>query len=349
MAEWKNVVVSPDATVEEAILRIDTSGTQVALVANGEGKLLGIVTDGDVRRAVLNKIDLSSPVTDIMNRQPTTASDSMSREEMLSLLRKKVYHHLPIVGKHGDLVGLVTITDLLSQTEHENWVVLMVGGLGKRLHPLTESIPKPLLSVGEKPILEGIIENFEVQGFRNIFLAVNHQANQIEEYFGDGSSLGVNISYVRESERLGTAGALSLLPHVPKHPIIVMNGDLLTQVKFENLLRFHGEQNASATMAVREYDIEIPFGVVSQKGDRISSIEEKPVHSYYVNAGIYALNPEALSVVPSNELFNMTTLFEKLMEDGRKTSAFPLREYWIDVGRIEEYERAQKEWPKNNT
>lgn len=346
MDNWKSVVVAPETSLRDAIAVIDRSAHQVALVATAEGALVGVLTDGDIRRAVLAAKSLELPVSEVMGRQPTTAKTSTSREDILALMRRKVIHHLPLIDDSGRLAGLATLSDLAGIAEQSNWVVLMVGGLGTRLSPLTNETPKALLEVGGKRILETIIESFAEQGFHTIYLAVNHKADMIRDYFGGGEKLGVRIEYLHERIRLGTAGALSLLPTPPTAPVIVMNGDLLTRVNFASLLAFHNSQGVEATMAVREYDVRVPYGVVRLQGARIASIEEKPVQRHFVNAGIYVLSPATIARVPKDTYEDMPTLFERVMEAGRPTAAYPLREFWIDVGRMEELERAHVEWTR---
>lgn len=348
MANWKKVIVTPEATLADAIAKVDAAGLQVALVLAPDNSLLGILTDGNIRRAILAGKSLGVPVSEVMNRQPVTVPASMSREEMLALMRRTTHHHLPLIDNARRVVGLVTLDELIGVAERPNWVVLMAGGLGTRLQPLTDECPKPLLAVGGKPILETILESFAEQGFKRIFLSVNFKAEMIRNHFGAGDRWGVQVEYLLESTRLGTAGALSLLPEKPSAPIVVMNGDLITRTNFENLLRFHVAQGATATMAVREYDFQVPYGVVRLDGARIEAIEEKPVQKFFVNAGIYALSPEALDHLPAETFFDMPTLFEHLITAGKNTAAFPLREYWLDIGRLEEFERAQLEWVRDN-
>ena len=344
MANWKDVVVSPETPLGDAIAKIDASGLQVALVLAPDSCLLGILTDGNIRRAILAGKSLRVPVSEVMNPQPTVVPASTPRDEKLTLMRRMTLHHLPLVDEVGQVVGLATLDELIGATERPNWVVLMAGGLGTRLKPLTDECPKPLLAVGGRPILETILENFAEQGFKRIFLSVNHKAEMIRNYFGAGDHWGVQIEYLHESTRLGTAGALSLLSEKPASPVIVMNGDLLTHTNFDNLLQFHVTQGAVATMAVREYDFQVPYGVVRLNGARIESLEEKPVQKFFVNAGIYVLSPEALEHLPTKTLFDMPTLFEHLIAAGKTAAAYPLREYWLDIGRLEEFERAQREW-----
>ncbi len=344
MANWTDVVVPPQMPLLEVIAKVTSSGLQVALVATPDDRLLGVVTDGNIRRALLAGRDLQVPVSEIMTVQPASVLASSSRSELLALMRQKGVHHLPLVDDAGRLVGLSTLDSLLGPAPRPNWVVLMVGGRGTRLQPLTDDIPKPLLRIGGKPILENILESLSEQGFRRVFFSVNYKAQMIRDYFGSGERWGVDVDYLHETTDLGTAGSLSLLPATPEAPIVVMNGDLVTLANFGSLLRFHEEQSAAATMAVREYELQVPYGVVQLGGDRIASIVEKPVHKFFVNAGIYVLSPEALAGIPAESFFDMTSLFEKLIAAGHTTAAYPLREYWLDIGQIEEFERAKREW-----
>ena len=344
MANWKNVIVLPETPLADAIAKIDGSGLQVALILAADSSLLGILTDGNIRRAILAGKSLRVPVSEVMNLQPTMVPASTPRDEKLALMRRMAIHHLPLVDDAGRVVGLATLDDLIGAAEHPNWVVLMAGGLGTRLQPLTDECPKPLLAVGGRPILETILESFAEQGFKRIFLSVNHKAEMIRNHFGTGERWGVQVEYLHENIRLGTAGALTLLPERPTTSIVVMNGDLLTRTNFDNLLQFHNAQDAVATMAVREYDFQVPYGVVRLNGAHIEAIEEKPVQRFFVNAGIYVLSPEALDHLPTKTLFDMPTLFEHLIAAGKTTAAYPLREYWLDIGRLDEFERAQREW-----
>lgn len=344
MKDWRDIVVRPQTPLREAIAVIDRTGHQFALVLQEDDRLEGVLSDGDVRRAVLRGVDLHVPTAEVMNRDPLTADAGASNAELLAQMRRKVLRHLPLVDAGRRVVDVVLLETLMGAMERPNHVVLMAGGLGSRLMPLTERCPKPMLKVGGKPILESILENFYEQGFRRFHFAVNYLAEMFIEHFGDGHKWGVEITYLHENKRLGTAGALSLLPEVPQDPIIVMNGDLLTRMRFDNLLDFHVEHRAAATMTVREYDFQVPYGVVKLDGHHIAAMEEKPVQRFFVNAGIYALSPEALGHIPADTFFDMPTLFEKLMQQGGTTSAYPLREYWLDIGRMEEFERAQHEW-----
>ena len=349
MATWRDVVVGPQVSLKEAIAKVTSSGLQVALVASADDTLLGVLTDGNIRRAILAGRGLDVPVSEVMTTKPTAVLASTRRSELLAVMRQKGIRHLPLLNESGRVIGLATLDALLDSAERPNWVVLMAGGRGTRLQPLTDDTPKPLLEVGGKPILESILGSLSEQGFRRIFLSVNYRAEMIQEHFGSGERWRVNVEYLHERTRLGTAGALSLLPETPEAPVIVMNGDLLTLINFGSLLQFHDEQVAAATMAVRECDIQVPYGVVSLDGVRIQSIAEKPVQKYFANAGIYVLSPQALAHLPGESFFDMPMLFERLIAAGLSTVAYPLREYWVDIGQLEEFERAKREWLPGRT
>lgn len=342
-ANWQDIVISPQTPLREAIAKMDSSALQVVLVLNTDQTLAGILTDGDVRRAILAGKDLQSCTSEVMNCQPTAVPASLPRSEMLAIMRRKVLHQLPLLAPDHQVIGLVTLDELIGAVQKPNWVILMAGGLGTRLHPLTKECPKPLLTVGGKPILEIILENFAEQGFKHIFISVNYKAEMIQDYFGQGDRWGVEINYIHEKQNLGTAGALSLLVERPTTPMIVMNGDILTRTSCDSLLKFHEEQKAVATMAVREYDWQVPYGVVCMDGVKIKTIEEKPVQRFFVNAGIYALSPAVLEYIPQNTFFDMPTLFERLIAGNQPTVAYPFREYWMDIGRMSDLEKANQQ------
>jgi len=302
------------------------------------------VTDGDIRRGILKGLAFSEPVRQIMNPRPTVMAGDSGREMALAMMKRKGLHHLPLVDGEGVVIGLDTLDEMIQSRVKDNWVVLMAGGLGSRLRPLTQDCPKPMLKVGNKPLLETIIENFVEHGFRRFYISVNYMAEVVKSYFGDGSRFGIEIRYLHESKRLGTAGALSLLPEAPGEPLFVMNGDLLTKVNFGQLLDFHLTHGALATMCVREYDHQVPYGVVKIDNHRITGIEEKPVQRFFVNAGIYVLAPEALRFIPAQEALDMPALFQQMIVQGRETVVFPVREYWLDVGHLADYERANGEY-----
>lgn len=341
---WRQVTVSAETPLADTIARVDASALQVALVADETEKLVGVVTDGDIRRAILRGVTLDSPTSTVMNPHPKTLRVGVSREVILAFMRVHVVRQVPLLDAKGTIVELALLDDLVGARELPNWVVLMAGGLGTRLRPLTETLPKPMLPVAGKPILESIVLSVVEQGFRRIFLAINYKAEMIREHFGDGSQWGVSIEYLQEKAQLGTAGALSLLPEPPEASMVVMNGDLLTHANLTSLLDFHDDHKSAGTMAVREYDFRVPYGVVDLDGTSISGIEEKPLQRFFVNAGIYALSPTAVKMIPRDKVFDMPSLFALLIESGMNTIAYHLREYWLDIGRLEELERAQQEW-----
>jgi len=344
MRDIQDIIVKSNITIKQALGIIDKSSKQILLVIDENEKLIGTLNDGDIRRGLLGGISLEDEIEKIYFKNPTVASINDTKESIIRLAASKKIHQIPLVDSDGKLVGLDILDELIGKKKKPNKVVLMVGGLGTRLRPLTENTPKPMLMVGHKPILQTIVEKFAEYGFVDIVMCVNYKSNIIQEYFGDGSLFGVNIEYIFEEKRMGTAGALSLLKEIPSEPFFVMNGDLLTNVNFEHLFHYHLSNNAMATMCVREYDFQVPYGVVNIENGKIMSIKEKPVQKFFVSAGIYMLNPEVVKHVSKDTFYDMPTLFEKLIEQNYNTLSFPIREYWMDIGRIEEYERANNEY-----
>lgn len=344
MRDWRDTVVKPGATIRDAIAQIDASAAQIALVVNDEGRLLGTVTDGDVRRALLGGRTLDVPVEKIMRPNPTSVGADQPREAVLTLMQARTLRQIPVLNHQGVVVGLEVLDELLKPPDRENWVLLMAGGLGSRLRPLTQDCPKPMLRVGDRPILEHIIESFVAHGFRRFFISVFYLSDMIEAHFGDGSQWGARIEYLRETDRLGTAGGLSLLPQKPTDPLLVMNGDLLTKVNFSQFLDFHTSHNAVATMGVRTYEHQIPYGVVSVDGQRLLSIEEKPKQRCFVSAGIYLLDPDVVAAVEPGRYLDMPSLFQNLVTEGRNAVVFPVREYWLDIGRLEDFNQASGDY-----
>lgn len=342
MKHWRATLIGPTSTIREAVETLDRAAMQVAVVVDEEGRLRGVVTDGDVRRGMLKGLKLDEPVAAVMNARPTCASPSETRETLLALMQSKKVHQIPVVDDEGRLVGLEVMDEILSVQPRPNTVLLMAGGLGTRLRPLTENRPKPLLKVGDKPILETILEKCKGYGLTRFAISVNYKAEMIEEYFGDGRERGVQITYLREPERRGTAGALALLDPRPRDPIVVMNGDLITDLNLSHLLDFHHRQGSTATMCVREHEFTVPYGVVELDGHRILSLHEKPKQNFFVNAGVYVIDPSVIDRVPSSYC-DMTDIFEDLIDAGEDTAVFPVREYWLDIGRPEDYERANRQ------
>ena len=341
-----DIKLSINSTIKDALQTINNGGLQIAIVVDENDALVGTVTDGDIRRGLLNGLDLNSSVSLVVHKSPSIASVGDTKESILKIALAKKLHKIPLVDELGKLVGIEDIEDIIKPVGKTNRVILMVGGLGTRLRPLTQDTPKPMLKVGNKPILQTIVEKFAEYGFVNITMCVNFNASIIRDYFGDGKEFGVNIDYVLEQKRMGTAGALSLLKERPSEPFFVMNGDLLTNVNFEHIFNYHTLHKATATMCVREYDYEVPYGVVKMNDNKITEIAEKPVQKFFVSAGIYMLSPEILDLIPQDEFYDMPTLFEKAIAQGKNVISFPIHEYWIDIGRLEEYQKANEEYAK---
>lgn len=339
---WKKILINPNSTIRDALEIINNESLRVALVVNEHNELLGIVTDGDIRRGLLNNYHLTTKISSVMNASPTTASVAVPRDHLVEIMNSKDILSIPILD-HGKVVNLETIRSITGQTFYQNPIFLMAGGFGTRLKPLTDSCPKPMLKIGGRPMLETVIRGFIRSGFINFYISTHYMPEQIQDYFGDGSSLGVNITYIHEDKPLGTGGALGLLPEdLPEDlPLIMMNGDILTKVDFQRLLEFHTEYGADATMCVREYDYQIPYGVVRGEGIKIISMEEKPVQHFFVNAGIYVVSSRVIRSVPKNHHIDMPTLLEQHMEEREKVLMFPIHEYWLDIGRMDDFNRAQ--------
>ncbi|MFC4322491.1 nucleotidyltransferase family protein [Litchfieldia salsa] len=343
MKKWQDILVPASTSIFNTMDIIDKSTLQFAVVINEKKQLLGTVTDGDIRRGILKGLNLDTSISEVMNTSPLYEIEGKRHSYYRKVLRTKKIKQLPVVNTERQIIDIIFIEDK-GEYKKSNPVVLMAGGLGTRLQPLTNETPKPMLKLGGKPILETIIDGFKDAGFYNFIITVNYKKEVIKEYFGDGSSMGINITYVEESKRLGTAGALSLLEKKPELPFFVMNGDLLTKINYEQLLNFHKEMDSFGTMCVREFEYQIPYGVIETENHKLLSIEEKPTHRTFVNAGIYVLNHEVLKYVPSDTFFDMPDLFKTLLSNNHETSAFPVREYWMDIGRMADFEKANGEF-----
>jgi dTDP-glucose pyrophosphorylase len=344
--KWMQVLLSPTSSISDSIEKLSIEGLRIALVVDVETKLLGTITDGDVRRALINNPDLTLPVESIMNTNPISllsgTNDSLIQETLL----KNDILQIPILDEMNHVVGLEILQDtILREKKINNPVLLMAGGFGKRLRPLTKEVPKPLLKVSSKPILETILLQFIELGFHDFFISVHYKKDDIENYFGDGSKWNVCITYLYEEEPLGTAGALGLLPKEKiTLPLIMMNGDLITRLNFEKLISFHKEQGGIATVCARNYDYQLPYGLIETENDNIKNIIEKPVYNYLVNAGVYVLEPMLLQNIEKNKPLTMPELIRKILTIKEKVNVYPIHEYWIDIGRTEELERAMTEF-----
>lgn len=344
MKNWQDALVTPETPLETAIETLDRGALRIVLIADDQRRLLGTLTDGDVRRALLKHLPLDLPVSQVMCSAPQVAQLSWSKDRILAVMESKQLLHLPVLDEQGRIVGLDTLHDLLDRRRLDNPVFLMAGGFGTRLHPLTNDCPKPLLKVGGKPILEIILEGFIKSGFHRFFISTHYLPEMIRNHFGDGSRWGVSIRYVHEETPLGTGGALGLLPHDEiQSPMLMMNGDLLTTLDYRGLLDFHNDHAGIATMCVRNYEHQVPYGVIQSEGHRIRSMVEKPIHRYFINAGIYVLSPELVRSVKPQIRIDLPTLLEKQIAGGREVTMFPLHEYWLDIGKMDDFKRAQQE------
>jgi len=334
---WRKTLLPPDATLQQAIMSLDASALQIAMVVGPGNSLIGTLTDGDIRRGLLRGLDMQSPVASIVNREPLVVPPHLEREMVLQLMQANKVRQLPVVDGQRCVLGLHVWDELLVPVQRPNTMVIMAGGQGMRLRPYTERCPKPMLPVGGKPMLEHIIERARGVGFQRFILAVHYLGHMIEDYFGDGSRWQISIEYLREETPLGTAGALALLHSKPDVPLIVTNGDVLTDIHYGELLDFHNHHGAAATMAVRLHEWQHPFGVVRTSGVDIVGFEEKPVIKSHINAGVYALDPSVLDHMQKGEHCDMPTLFGKLQERGLRAVVYPMHEPWLDVGRIDDY------------
>ncbi len=340
---WRSALLSADATLRQAIRNLDQTALQIALVVSRGDVLLGTITDGDIRRGLLRGLDMNSSIDAIVYREPLVVPPQMSSDAVLQLMQINKIHQLPVVDEDRRVVGLHLWDELLVPGQRNNLMVIMAGGQGTRLRPHTEHCPKPLLRVGGKPMLEHIIERAKAEGFQRFVLAIHYLGHMIEDYFGDGSRWRVQIGYLREESPLGTAGAIGMLDPRPDAPFLVSNGDVLTDIRYSELLDFHCRHSATATMAVRLHEWQHPFGVVRTKGVDIIGFEEKPIARSHINAGIYVLDPGALDSLGAGEYCDMPTLFSRLQERTARTIIYPMHEPWLDVGRIEDLERVQME------
>lgn len=340
-ARLEQLLVAPDATLREAAEAIDAGAIEIALVVDEDQRLLGTISDGDLRRSMLNGSHLDDPLEGAAHRDPVTAPVGATREVLLGLMAERAVEQIPLLDEEGRVADVAFIRDLVAGGIDAP-VVLMAGGEGQRLRPLTEDVPKPMLHVGDRPLLETTLCQLAESGFRRVLLTVNYKAEVIEEHFGDGERLGLEISYVREDRPLGSAGAIGLARDELDEPFIVMNADLLTSVNLGALLGTHTREGNLLTVGLRQYVLQVPYGVVDLEQDRVTGLREKPTVTFLVNAGIYAVDPRALDLMPTSENlpFHMTDLVGAALAAGERIGSFPVREYWLDIGQLSDYERA---------
>jgi dTDP-glucose pyrophosphorylase len=338
----KKYFITPDSSLIECMRSMDT-GEGIALAVDSEFRLIGTVSDGDIRKALLKGCSLDSSVSPHINRNCFHVLPTVPRVEILDIMQARRFKQVPIVDEQGRVIGLHLLHDLLGNISRPNWALIMAGGKGMRLRPLTENIPKPMIKVAGRPILERIILHLVSYGIRRIFLSVNHLAQVIEDYFEDGSKYGVKIEYLREDEALGSGGAIALLPEIPVYPFMVMNGDLIVDVNCADMIEFHSQNDFYATMGVYAYFHQVPYGCVEIQNNRLVVLEEKPVLEKMVNAGIYILSPQAVSAIPKNTYFPITTLFEDALKNNLVCGTFSVEKEWLDIGTPQQLRQARGE------
>ena len=343
MKDIKKIQISINTKIKKALKKISKSEFQMLLVVDKKNKLLGTITDGDIRRGFLKGLNINSSIESIVFKKPIVAKKNDIKESLFKIALSKKIYKIPIINSEGKVIGIHDLNQFTKYKEKSNKVVIMAGGEGIRLRPLTKNVPKPMLKVGNKPILHSIIENFKISGYRNFVICVNYKSKIIKNYFGDGKKFDVKIQYIHEKKKMGTAGALSLIKEKLKEPFFVINGDLLTNLDFKKMLDFHYEHKSKATMCIKEYTIESPYGEVVLDKENIKSIYEKPKHKFFVNAGVYVLDPECLDLIPK-KFYDMPSLFKKIISKKNKTISFPLGEYWIDIGKSNDYDKANSEY-----
>ena len=335
-----NCKIQSDATIRDALEVIDAFAIGAVLVLDADAKLLGLLTDGDIRRALLGGASINDPVTPWISKNYVSVGRDVGRAEVLDLMQARLIDQVPVVDAAGKVVGVHLIHDIIGGRKLDNVAVIMAGGKGMRLRPITEHLPKPMIRVAGRPILERLVLHLVSYGITRIYLAVNYMSHVIEDHFGDGSRFGCSIEYLREEVPLGTGGSLSLLPDISDKPVLVMNGDLVMQANIEGLLRFHQEGDFYATMGVKPYRHEVPFGCIESESGRILKVQEKPSIDKLINAGIYVLSPEALASIPK-KFFPITELFESALVDEQPCGSFLIEDEWTDVGRMGDLQQAQ--------
>jgi dTDP-glucose pyrophosphorylase/CBS domain-containing protein len=337
-----SVIVDPDTPIATAIEQLDRAGTGALLLCTEGRRLAGLLADGDLRRAILRDVPLTDPCRTIAFARPVTADASISTADALDMMVEHEIDQLPLLDASGAVTDLLLRRDIAVDTRPELSAVIMAGGFGKRLMPLTESVPKPMLPVGDRPVLERTIRQLRRSGIRDVSMTTHYLGDRIEGHFGDGEGFGVRINYANEDQPQGTAGGLKLINR-PAGPFVVINGDILTGVPFEEMLDYHRGYEAELTVGVRRYVIDVPFGVVECDGFRVSELREKPSLTFFINAGIYLLEPSAWDSIPEGTYFDMTDLIKALIEEGRVVASFPIIEYWLDIGSPDDYRRAQED------
>ena len=339
---WEQTALPVNSTIEQAVQILNQVGLKIVLVTDKGGVLQGTISDGDIRRGLMNGLTLSSPIEKIVNYQPLIVPPGIERKMIIQLMTVNKIQQIPIINEEKQVIGLHTWDEISVTNIRANKIVIMVGGKGTRLHPQTKNCPKPMIKVSGKPMLEHIIIRAKAEGFVNFVLAINYLGNVIEDYFGDGERFGIRIEYLREKTPLGTAGALSLLDPVPTSAFIVTNGDVFTDIRYGEVLDFHDRNNGKATMAIKLHEWQNPFGVVKTDGLQIIGYEEKPISQSYINAGVYVLEPSVIKLLKKSSKYDMPEVFSILQEMNEPVIAYPSHEQWTDLGRLEDLARLEE-------
>lgn len=339
----ESLFVYKNYSIKHTLQVLDAGGKGIVLLVDEHKKLLGTITDGDIRRAILKGISLDESVEKVVHFNPISIKNEMRKEEVKELFIKKALKVIPIVNENNVVIDLITINDILLPAGKENIVVIMAGGLGTRLKELTKEIPKPMLKVGDDPMLQHIINNFKQYGYNKMLLSVNYKSEIIENYFQDGFAYGVKINYIKETKRLGTAGGIRLAKSYIDGPFFVINGDIFTNLNVDNMMRFHIENNYDITVGTRKHSFQIPYGVVDTKDNKIKGLKEKPVIEYLINGGVYCLNPDLIDYIPDDEYFEITDLINICIKNGKTVGSYEINDYWMDIGKIEDYNKINKD------
>jgi len=337
------LIISTDISINDAIPILDRSGIGLLLLCEQNRKLIAVLTDGDIRRAILRREKFDNPCISIANKDPIIAPPGITPAEVIHIMdhsKDFLVNHLPLVDENGRVVDLLLRRDLFDEEQMSLSAVIMAGGKGKRLRPVTEKIPKPMLPVGNRPLMELMLDKLRKSGISKVSVSTHFKPEKIKQHFGDGADFGVNLNYIDEDQPLGTAGAIGLMDR-PDKTMLIINGDILTHVNFRAMLDFHKEHRAEITVAVREVDIAMPYGVLECDGATVNKLSEKPTLTLMANAGIYLIEPDVYHLIPKNKKFDMTDLINELLKRKRPVVSFPIMEYWLDIGRPDDYQRAQ--------
>ncbi len=339
---WNKAILNKDSLIQDAITNLNETGLKIILVVDNDNFFVGTISDGDIRRGLLEGFNIKDPINNIIHFEALVVPPEFKKDSVLKLMELNKISQIPIVNDKKTIVGLYTRENIADSNEINNIMVIMAGGIGSRLLPYTENCPKPMLKVSGKPILEHIIDRAKLEGFRHFVIAINYLGDMIKAYFGSGERMNITIDYIEEDKPLGTVGALSLMDNNFEGSFIVTNGDVITDIRYAELLDFHDNHMAEATMAVNVHEWQNPYGVVDIEGIEIKGFEEKPINKTHINAGVYALSKNALNFLKKNSHCDMPILFDLLRKSKKRIIAYPMHEPWLDVGKLNDLKKANK-------